>query len=65
MRVGFLECDVLTQNYFIITSVSLKGTSYEAGSRMQAASGLHHLMGNHWHVLVSTSHTTPKCDMLN
>lgn len=32
---------------------SLKGLSYEAGTRLQAASGLHHLIGNHWHVLVS------------
>ncbi|PAV20692.1 cytochrome P450 [Pyrrhoderma noxium] len=30
---------------------SLKGTSYQSGSRLLAASGLHHLMGNHWHVL--------------
>ncbi|EJD01081.1 uncharacterized protein FOMMEDRAFT_135342 [Fomitiporia mediterranea MF3/22] len=30
---------------------SLKGTSYLSGSRLLAASGLHHLMGNHWHVL--------------
>ena len=29
----------------------LKGPSYEAGTRLQAASGLHHLIGNHWHVL--------------
>ncbi|KAF8665750.1 hypothetical protein AX16_000198 [Volvariella volvacea WC 439] len=29
----------------------LKGPSYEAGSRLQAASGLHHLIGNHWHLL--------------
>ncbi|KAG5654469.1 hypothetical protein H0H81_001968 [Sphagnurus paluster] len=27
----------------------LKGPSYEAGTRLQAASGLHHLIGNHWH----------------
>ena len=32
--------------------VSLKGASYLSGSRLLAASGLHHLMGNHWHVLV-------------
>ena len=32
---------------------SLKGPSYEQGTRLQAASGLHHLIGNHWHVLVS------------
>jgi hypothetical protein len=30
----------------------LKGPSYEAGTRLQAAAGLHHLIGNHWHVLV-------------
>jgi hypothetical protein len=33
-------------------SCSLKGPTYEAGTRLQAASGLHHLIGNHWHVLV-------------
>ncbi|KAG0705441.1 hypothetical protein DFH29DRAFT_1031170 [Suillus ampliporus] len=35
-------------------SCSLKGPSYEAGTRLQAASGLHHLIGNHWHVLAET-----------
>ncbi|KAF5387960.1 hypothetical protein D9615_000191 [Tricholomella constricta] len=34
------------------TCSGLKGPSYEAGTRLQAASGLHHLIGNHWHVLV-------------
>ncbi|KAF8076160.1 hypothetical protein FPV67DRAFT_1604766 [Lyophyllum atratum] len=29
----------------------LKGPSYEASARLQATSGLHHLMGNHWHLL--------------
>ncbi|KDR83357.1 hypothetical protein GALMADRAFT_55517 [Galerina marginata CBS 339.88] len=29
----------------------LKGPTYEAGTRLQAASGVHHLMGNLWHVL--------------
>ncbi|KDQ64821.1 hypothetical protein JAAARDRAFT_52752 [Jaapia argillacea MUCL 33604] len=33
---------------------SLKGPRYEAGTRFQAASGLHHLMSNHWHVLSET-----------
>lgn len=32
----------------------LKGPSYEASTRLQAASGLHHLIGNHWHVLAET-----------
>ncbi|KAG6378485.1 hypothetical protein JVT61DRAFT_12745 [Boletus reticuloceps] len=32
----------------------LKGPSYEAGTRLQAASGLHHLIGNHWHVLAES-----------
>lgn len=32
----------------------LKGPTYEAGTRLQAASGLHHLIGNHWHVLAET-----------
>ncbi|PPQ95511.1 hypothetical protein CVT26_008539 [Gymnopilus dilepis] len=29
----------------------LKGPTYEAGTRLQAASGVHHLMSNLWHVL--------------
>ena len=33
----------------------LKGPNYETGTRLQAASGLHHLMGNHWHVMVCLS----------
>ncbi|KAI0080744.1 hypothetical protein K474DRAFT_1657576 [Panus rudis PR-1116 ss-1] len=33
---------------------SLKGPTYEAGTRFQAASGLHHLMGNHWHLMAET-----------
>ncbi|KAH6914834.1 hypothetical protein BKA70DRAFT_1557200 [Coprinopsis sp. MPI-PUGE-AT-0042] len=32
----------------------LKGPSYEAGTRLQAASGMHHLMGNLWQVLSDT-----------
>jgi hypothetical protein len=34
-------------------SSGLKGPTYEAGTRLQAASGMHHLMGNLWHILVS------------
>lgn len=30
----------------------LKGPSYEAGTRLQAASGMQHLIGNLYHVLV-------------
>jgi hypothetical protein len=33
----------------------LKGPTYEVGTKLQAASGLHHLMGNHWHILVCTA----------
>jgi hypothetical protein len=33
----------------------LKGITYEAGTRLQASSGLHHLIGNHWHILVRTA----------
>lgn len=33
---------------------SLKGPTYEAGTRLQAASGVHHLIGNLWHVLSDT-----------
>ncbi|KAJ3563008.1 hypothetical protein NP233_g9221 [Leucocoprinus birnbaumii] len=32
----------------------LKGPTYEAGSRLQAAAGVHHLIGNLWHVLAET-----------
>lgn len=32
----------------------LKGPSYEAGTRMQAASGMQHLVGNLYHVLADT-----------
>uniref|UniRef100_A0A0W0F8K1 IMD domain-containing protein n=1 Tax=Moniliophthora roreri TaxID=221103 RepID=A0A0W0F8K1_MONRR len=32
----------------------LKGPTYETGTRLQAASGLHHLIGNHYHVLAET-----------
>ncbi|KAF9221900.1 hypothetical protein BS17DRAFT_756525 [Gyrodon lividus] len=32
----------------------LKGPTYEAGTRLQATSGLHHLISNHWHVLAET-----------
>ncbi|KAH9943111.1 uncharacterized protein BXZ73DRAFT_40812 [Epithele typhae] len=32
----------------------LKGPTYESGTRMQAAAGLHHLMGNHYHVMAET-----------
>ncbi|KAF8164982.1 hypothetical protein B0H34DRAFT_649480 [Crassisporium funariophilum] len=30
---------------------ALKGPTYETGTRLQAASGVHHLIGNLWHVL--------------
>ena len=30
----------------------LKGPTYESGTRLQAASGLHHLMSNHFIILV-------------
>ncbi|KAH9045681.1 hypothetical protein EDB85DRAFT_1853257 [Lactarius pseudohatsudake] len=32
----------------------MKGPTYEQGTRLQAAAGLHHLMANHWHVLSET-----------
>lgn len=35
-----------------IVHCRLKGPTYEQGTRLQAASGLHHLIGNHWAVLV-------------
>ncbi|KIY49583.1 hypothetical protein FISHEDRAFT_65513 [Fistulina hepatica ATCC 64428] len=33
---------------------SLKGPSYDAGRSLQAASGLHHVIANHWQVLSDT-----------
>jgi len=36
------------------TCSGMKGPSYEQGTRLQAAAGLHHLMANHWHVLSET-----------
>ena len=38
----------------------MKGPSYEQGTRLQASAGLHHLMANHWHVLVSTYESIPE-----
>ena len=35
-----------------LAAIRMKGPSYEQGTRLQAAAGLHHLMANHWHVLV-------------
>ncbi|PCH41392.1 hypothetical protein WOLCODRAFT_100459 [Wolfiporia cocos MD-104 SS10] len=32
----------------------LRGPNYESGTRLQVASGLHHLMSNHYHVLAET-----------
>jgi len=32
----------------------LKGPTYETSTRIQGASGLHHLMGNQWHIMVCT-----------
>jgi hypothetical protein len=40
------------------TMVRLKGPGYEAGTRLQAASGLHHLIGNQWHILVRNANLT-------
>jgi hypothetical protein len=31
----------------------MKGPTYEQGTRLQAAAGLHHLLANHLHVLVN------------
>lgn len=36
-----------------LISSRLKGPDYESGTRMQVAAGLHHLMSNHFHVMVS------------
>ncbi|CCM03400.1 uncharacterized protein FIBRA_05531 [Fibroporia radiculosa] len=36
------------------TCAGLKGPTYESGTRLQVASGLHHLMSNHFHVLAET-----------
>lgn len=51
-------CSVFVSSYSLGSSKcslycnSLKGPNYEGGTRLQAASGLHHLMGNHWHLMV-------------
>jgi len=46
----FLSLIVISQ---VVAVTRLKGPTYEAGTRLQAASGMHHLIGNLWHVLVS------------
>ncbi|KAF7352983.1 RRM domain-containing protein [Mycena venus] len=51
--VNLSTCTAAFANAMEIAS-GLKGPSYEAGTRLQAASGLHHLIGNHWHVLAQT-----------
>jgi len=43
--------EVLTKLHFP-PLYRMKGPSYEQGTRLQASAGLHHLMANHWHVLV-------------
>ena len=53
IRVASPESQTLT-NSFLSHRSRLKGPSYEQGTRLQAAAGLHHLMANHWHVLVRT-----------
>jgi len=45
-------CSHLIHLQYLDEYLSLKGPSYDSGTRLQAASGLHHLIGNHWHVLV-------------
>lgn len=40
----------------------LKGPTYETSTRIQGASGLHHLMGNQWHIMVCTP--TPSVSQL-
>jgi len=42
--------------YPYLCTRSLKGPTYETGSRLQAAAGVHHLIGNLWHVLVCMFH---------
>ena len=39
----------------MLISRRLKGPNYESGTRLQAAAGLHHLMSNHFHVMVGVS----------
>ena len=54
-RVHRMFAFLLLYDYILRVNIRLKGPNYEAGTRMQAASGLHHLMSNHWHVLVNHS----------
>ena len=51
IRLASPESQRLTNSLFSRRS-RMKGPSYEQGTRLQAAAGLHHLMANHWHVLV-------------
>ena len=45
--------------------IRLKGPTYESGTRLQAASGLHHLIGNHYHVLVRPKMESWSSNLLN
>lgn len=56
----FLHSPFSLQHILILPR--LKGPTYEAGSRLQAAAGVHHLIGNLWHVLVCTFHPT-RCSL--
>ncbi|KAI6047126.1 hypothetical protein EDC04DRAFT_2556514 [Pisolithus marmoratus] len=55
-RAALLHMSKVTATFAdaIEKCAGLKGPSYEASTRLQAASGLHHLVGNHWHVLAET-----------
>ncbi|PFH52690.1 hypothetical protein AMATHDRAFT_139436 [Amanita thiersii Skay4041] len=52
-RVALMTMSKVTANFADVMArcSGLKGPSYEASTRLQAASGVHHLIGNQWHIL--------------
>jgi hypothetical protein len=47
--MGFSASALMTES---TPKYRLKGPTYETSTRIQGASGLHHLMGNQWHIMV-------------
>lgn len=43
---------LFSRTFIMLVWPRLKGPAYESGTRLQAASGLHHLMSNHFVILV-------------
>ncbi|KAI0751410.1 hypothetical protein C8Q80DRAFT_1251338 [Daedaleopsis nitida] len=55
-RAALLEMSRATAGFAdgMEVCAGLKGPTYESGTRIQAAAGLHHLMSNHFHVMAET-----------